>query len=130
MVIFSLRLKQIADIPERRLPLLVRLKNVDIIGITLLLGFVTCLCIALQDGGTVAAWSSPQIVGLLVAAGVLKMLFWITQWWLRERALIPIRFLRQRTVAFGSAFLFLDNMSNYLARLLSFCCWDDAILMV
>ena len=51
MVIFSLHLKQIADIPERRLPLLVRLKNVDIIGITLLLGFVACLCIALQDGG-------------------------------------------------------------------------------
>jgi hypothetical protein len=45
---------------------------------------------------------------------VIKALFWFSQWKLAERALIPVRFLTNRTVAFGSIFLFLDNMSNYL----------------
>lgn len=114
LVIFSLQLKHVANVAERQLPLKTKLKRVDPIGIVLLFGFVSCLCIALQDGGNNIPWSSSRVIGLLVGFGVLKILFWIAQWRLGEHALIPVRFLRQRTVAFGSLFLFCDNMSNYI----------------
>jgi MFS family permease len=114
LVVFSLHLKQIAAIPERQQSLVAKLKKVDVIGITLIIGFVACLCIVLQDGGNTAPWNSARVIGLLVAAVVIKALFWFSQWKLGERALIPVRFLTNRTVAFGSIFLFLDNMSNYL----------------
>ncbi|KAF2800649.1 MFS general substrate transporter [Melanomma pulvis-pyrius CBS 109.77] len=114
LVVFSLQLKYVANIAERQLPLKTKLKRVDPIGIVLLFGFVSCLCIALQDGGNNIPWSSSRVIGLLVGFGALKILFWITQWRLGEHALIPVRFLRQRTVAFGSLFLFCDNMSNYI----------------
>ncbi|KAF1992817.1 MFS general substrate transporter [Amniculicola lignicola CBS 123094] len=114
LVLLSMDLKHLSDRPERRLPIKTKLKRVDPIGIILLLGFVSCLCIALQYGGNTDPWSSSRVIGLLVGFGVLKILFWISQWRLGEHALIPIRFLRQRTVAFGSLFLFCDNMSNYI----------------
>jgi MFS family permease len=128
LVLFSLKLKQISAIPERQLPLKAKLKKVDVIGITLLLGFVACLCIALQEGGNTAPWKSARVIGLLVGAAVLKALFWLSQWRLGEKALIPVRFLTQRTVAFGSLFLFFDNMSNYLVsrrELPSECVFSD-----
>ncbi|KAF2468048.1 MFS general substrate transporter [Lindgomyces ingoldianus] len=114
LVAFCLNLKQLASVPGRQLPLKTKLKRVDPIGMTLLLGFVSCLCIALQYGGNTDPWSSSRVVGLLVGFCLLKVLFWITQWRLGEHALIPVRFLRQRTVSFGSLFLFCENMSNYL----------------
>lgn len=119
LAMFSLNIEAAAAVPERQLAFKMKLKNLDIIGMTLLFGFVACLCIALQDGGTRVSWSASRTIGLLVGFGILKILFWITQYRLGEDALIPVRFLRQRTVAFGSLFLFLDNMSNYVVSLLN-----------
>jgi hypothetical protein len=115
LVFFSLNLKKIPTTPERQLPLQAKLKTVDLIGVTLLFGFVSCLCITLQYGGNIDPWNSARVIGLLVGFGLLKVLFWLSQWKLGEGALIPVRFLMQRTVTFGSLFLFLDNMANYIA---------------
>jgi len=116
---FPMHLKQISAIPERKQSLMAKLKKVDVIGITLIIGFVACLCIALQEGGNTAPWDSARVIGLLVASAVLKALFWLSQWYLGEKALIPVRFLTNRTVALGSLFLFFDNMSNHLVSALS-----------
>ncbi|KAF2451162.1 MFS general substrate transporter [Karstenula rhodostoma CBS 690.94] len=114
LVVLFMHLERTENNPDTRSTWLKTLKSIDFMGVTLLLGLVSCLCIALQDGGSSRPWDSPRIIGLLVGFVLLKVLFWVWQWRLGEDALIPVRFLRQRTVAFGSAFLFCDNMSNYL----------------
>ncbi|KAF1964404.1 MFS multidrug transporter-like protein [Bimuria novae-zelandiae CBS 107.79] len=114
LVVFFMRLKTFERNSTKEAGWKSTHKDFDVIGIVLLLGFVSCLCIALQDGGINQPWNSSEVIGLLVGFGLMKVAFWVWQWHLGEKALIPVRFLRQRTVAFGSGFLFCDNMSNYL----------------
>lgn len=94
--------------------ILQNIKHMDPFGIILLLGSVTCLFIALEEGSAKLSWGSPKIIGLFAGFGVIGILFWVLQWWLREDATIPFRLLNQRTVIFASLFVFLDNTSNYL----------------
>jgi hypothetical protein len=110
-----MKLKRIENTQARNLSLKTKIRGFDVVGMMFLLAFVSCLCIALQEGGNASPWNSARVIGLLIGFGTLKIVFWASQWWLGENALIPIRFLRQRTVAFGSIFLFCDNMSNYMA---------------
>lgn len=67
-------------------------------------------------GGTSQPWNSPRIIGLFVGFGLLIVIFGALQWRLGEKATIPLRVLRQRTVLAGGVFSFLVNMSNYVVR--------------
>ncbi len=89
-----------------------KLKQLDPLGIIVLLGGVSCLFLALQWGGISYRWTSSKIVGLLTGSGVLFMLFAFLQWWLGERATIPPRMLKHRTVLYGALSLFFISMSS------------------
>lgn len=119
LAFLGLRLKIKKD-PIRDLTALEQLKYLDPAGIILLLGAVSCLFLALQWGGSRFSWSSIRIIGLLIGFGTLFITFGVLQWRLAEKATIPLRILRQRTVLFGALTLFFISMSSNIVCVLSF----------
>lgn len=61
-----------------------------------------CILLAMQDGGLSHAWSSGRSIGLLVAFGVLVILFVINEWFMKDNAIIPLRILCTRTIGFAA----------------------------
>jgi hypothetical protein len=62
--------------------------------------------LAVQWGGNQYAWSNSRIIGLFVGAGLFITLFVASQLYLGDKATLPPRILKQRTVASASAFVF------------------------
>jgi len=83
-----------------------RLKDIDLIGASVLVPAVVCLLLALQWGGATYPWNNSRIIGLFVGFGCLILIFIYIQIRLGDRATLPPRILRQRTVAFMSTFGF------------------------
>jgi hypothetical protein len=81
--------------------------TMDIPSVTLCMGLLISLTIAMQKGGTSKPWSSSEIIGLLVGFAVMTILFGVLQWLSGERGLLVPRILKQRTVAAVSTFIFL-----------------------
>lgn len=79
-----------------------KLKQLDLAGTAVLLPGIVSLLLALQWGGSKYQWSEPTIIGLLVCAGVLLACFVGIQIWRGEKATIPPRVLRNRSIASGS----------------------------
>jgi hypothetical protein len=84
----------------------------DFLGTTVFLGALCCLILALQWGGQTLPWSSSKVIGLLVGFGILTIMFSYIQWKLGDKAIIPLRILRQRSMLAGSCFLFFFGMVN------------------
>ncbi|GAA5863418.1 hypothetical protein JCM3774_005285 [Rhodotorula dairenensis] len=76
-----------------------RLMHMDWAGAVLLLGSMVCLLIALQRGGLSWAWSSSEIIGLLVGFFALTAAFFVLQAFLGERSSISLRLMRDRSLA-------------------------------
>ena len=98
----------------RQLPWATKLRRLDLPGVVLIVGAVTCLVIALQDGSVRVPWSSSQPIGLFVGFGLLMILFGAWQCKAGDNATIPVAYLRDRTVIWGSLYLFWDNMASYI----------------
>lgn len=79
-----------------------KFKELDLAGTSVLLPGIVSLLLALQWGGSKYTWGSPTIIGLLVCAAVLLIAFVGIQFWRDEKATIPPRILKQRSIAFGS----------------------------
>lgn len=120
MIIIFLKLKDV-DTPDRKLPIRVKLQRLDLVGATILISGVCCLLLALQWGGNTLPWKSSRVIGLIVGSGLLIILFFLYQWRLGENSTMPLRILCQRSVACGSGFEFLVNMSNYAVEILRIC---------
>ncbi|KAL8291795.1 hypothetical protein RQP46_002053 [Phenoliferia psychrophenolica] len=101
---------------KQELSVMQRLARMDWIGTTFLLGSIISLLLALQDGGVVSAWNSPKQKGLLVAFGLLFVMFFITQYFMKENASINLRVLRQRSI-FLACLMNLTIGSVYFALL-------------
>lgn len=80
--------------------------QLDPTGIVLILGAVICYILALQWGGVSLPWSSSTIIGLFVGFGLLLICFGINEWWLGERAMVPMRLLKNRYIYQGMAYSF------------------------
>ena len=83
-----------------------RIKELDLIGASILIPAIICLLLAVQWGGNTYPWNNSRIIGLFVGAGLLLIIFIYSQIVLGEKATIPPRILKQRTVAAVSAFVF------------------------
>jgi hypothetical protein len=81
--------------------------QMDIPGALLICGTVVCFTLALRWAGVEKSWSSPEVVGTLVATPVLLAVFALDQWYQGERALIMPSFLRNRVLMVGAIFEFL-----------------------
>lgn len=76
-------------------------------GIVSLLSGLICFLIALQWAGIREAWSSANIIGLLVGWILLTLVFYATEWYQGDRALMVLRILAKRDIAVNSVFVFL-----------------------
>jgi hypothetical protein len=66
------------------------------------------LVLALQWGGTVHAWSNWRIILLLVLAGVFTASFVFWERKVGDNSMIPLKMLKQRSVALASIITFCD----------------------
>lgn len=85
----------------------------DPFGALTLIASVSCLLLALQWGGITYPWASAKIIGLFIGFGFLAVVFGVLQWKLGEKATIPLRILRQRSVLMGGLYVALLNMAMY-----------------
>ena len=78
----------------------------DVPGTTLIMGAVISFILAFQYGGQEKAWSSSEVIGLLVGFGLITIAFIILEWYQGERAMINPRILKQRTVWVSGMYAF------------------------
>ncbi|KAJ7136303.1 major facilitator superfamily transporter [Mycena crocata] len=83
-----------------------RLSLFDPWGTLVFVPAIVCLLLALQWGGSKYPWKSSRIIGLLVAFGVLISIFIGVQLWQKDRATIPPRIFKQRSIWSGAWFVF------------------------
>ena len=83
------------------------LANLDIFGNLSLVLAVVCLFLALSWGRIKYPWSEPRVWTLLIACVVLLGAFFWDQHRKKDKALLPLRLLSQRSVASGFAFTLL-----------------------
>ncbi|KAL9594373.1 MAG: hypothetical protein Q9219_007067 [cf. Caloplaca sp. 3 TL-2023] len=113
LILIFLRLRNTHN-EDRTLSLKEKFQHMDLVGTIAFIGSICCLILALQWGGQTMPWSSAKVVALFITAGVLAIIFGYTQWRLGDRATIPLRILRQRSILSGSTFLFFFGMLNYV----------------
>ncbi|KIW11817.1 hypothetical protein PV08_09090 [Exophiala spinifera] len=104
VVLFVLHVPQDPKLSEK--PILKRILELDLIGAAILIPAIICLLLAVQWGGSTYAWSNSRIIGLFVGAGLMLILFAVSQWYLGEAGTIPPRLLKQRTLMAACAFVF------------------------
>ncbi|RGP80710.1 hc-toxin efflux carrier toxa [Fusarium longipes] len=81
-----------------------KLNKVDYLGTLLAVPAVTCLLMALQWGGTKFGWGSWQIILPLVFSALLFTAFGYLQYHQGDKALLPPRILKQRSIIAGMWF--------------------------
>jgi len=87
-------------VPHRR-----REHAVDFLGAAIMVAAVVALLLATSWGGIEYPWSSPLILGLLAAGGILSVVFVVVENRVRE-PILPLSIFRRRTVALGNAGIF------------------------
>ena len=94
-----------------------KIADFDFIGSILIVGCIVCLFLALQWGGQAYAWDSSTIIGLFVGFAALGCMLIFIQWHLKEKATIPPRIFKQRTVLSSCFYLFFCYMNGYTVRI-------------
>jgi MFS family permease len=84
------------------------LRKIDWVGFGISIPMTLTLVLALQWAGTVHAWSNWRIILLLVLAGVLTASFILWERKVGENSMIPLKMLKQRSVALASIITFCD----------------------
>jgi MFS transporter, DHA2 family, glioxin efflux transporter len=90
-----------------------KLLQMDLPGSFTLMAAVVCYLLAMQWGGTSRAWSSGSVIGTLVAFGVLMIAFIGIEWYSGDHAVIQFRFLKNRTIAAQSAYVFFASAAFF-----------------
>lgn len=83
-------------------------KKVDWVGFGINVPMTLTLVLALQWGGTIYAWNNWRVVLLLVLASVLLVIFLSWERRVLEGSMVPLKLLKQRSVALASIITFCD----------------------
>lgn len=89
-----------------------KIADVDIVSNIIFIPAMISLFLALSWGGTKFQWGSGTIIGLLVTAGALLIAFVLNQFRRGDRAALPPRLMRHRSVAAGFLFMFFMNSAG------------------
>ncbi|KAF4635601.1 hypothetical protein G7Y89_g2492 [Cudoniella acicularis] len=92
-----------------------KLLQMDIVGAFLVMGAVIAYILALQYGGTGYPWKSSMVVGLLVGAGLLTIVFGLWEWYQDERAMVMPRLVKKCTVLVNALFVLFFTGSYYVS---------------
>ncbi|TVY30659.1 Efflux pump [Lachnellula hyalina] len=76
----------------------------DPIGTILFVPSIICLLLALKWGGTTYNWDDGRIIALFVVFGILFVTFMGVQYWMGDKATVPLHIASQRTIAASSVF--------------------------
>ncbi|KAF2016944.1 MFS general substrate transporter [Aaosphaeria arxii CBS 175.79] len=83
-----------------------KLLQMDLIGVFLICTNMICFTIALRWAGGEKPWNNPEVIGVIVAALVLLIMFGVDQWFQGERALMISSHLNNRVLLVGTVFEF------------------------
>ena len=126
MVVVVLVLSLPSNDTASGMPFLERMKELDLVGASLLIPAIICLILALQWGGNTYYWGSSQIIGLFVGFGLLAIIFAGFQIYLSKqdmqngtvgksgRATLPPSILKQRTIWSAALFAFFFSGGFFL----------------
>ncbi|KKK15331.1 hypothetical protein P175DRAFT_0480132 [Aspergillus ochraceoroseus IBT 24754] len=112
IILLVLRLPEHTEF--KGVPILERIKQLDLIGASLLIPTIICLLLALQWGGNQYAWSNSRIIGLFIGFGLLVLLTVFSQIQLGDRATLPPRIMKQRCVITSTSFALLFGGSFFV----------------
>ncbi|OCL12368.1 putative efflux pump antibiotic resistance protein, partial [Glonium stellatum] len=107
----------ILDLPEPtqgKLTTKEKLSRLDPLGTFFFLPAITCLLLALQWGGSTYAWKNGRIIALLIIFVLLSTAFIAVQIWRQDKATVPPRIIKQRSIAFAICFSFCASASMLL----------------
>jgi EmrB/QacA subfamily drug resistance transporter len=94
---------------------LAALRRIDVLGAFSMASATVCLLLGLTWGGQTYPWGSPQVIGILVSAGVLFLVFLVNERFAVE-PILPLRLARNQVFA-ASALLSLTTNMALLAML-------------
>jgi EmrB/QacA subfamily drug resistance transporter len=86
------------------------LRRIDVLGAVSMASATVCLLLGLTWGGQMYPWGSPQVVGMLIAAGVLFVAFLIIERFAAE-PILPLRLTRNQVFAAGALLNLTTNMA-------------------
>lgn len=112
IILFSFKAPKAAD--PQRATLFEKLLHMDPVGAALVMGFVVCYLLAVQDGGVKYPWSSGHEIGLLIGSVVLIMVFILWEWFQKDTAMFSFRLAKQRVYVVQSVFSFFYSGAYYL----------------
>ncbi|KAF4807562.1 Efflux pump roqT [Colletotrichum siamense] len=92
-----------------------KIKEFDIIGLSIFFACMVCLLLALQWGGSEYPWSSGPMIALLVLFAVMLVAFVTSQIWKGDKAALPPRLMKQRNVAFACLYAACIDAAYYTA---------------
>ncbi|RYP45712.1 hypothetical protein DL768_007983 [Monosporascus sp. mg162] len=90
----------------------VLLTRLDVLGTAIIMPAIVALLLALQYGGTKYNWNNWRVILCLVIFSVLTLIWLYHQICLGEKATVPLRIMKQRSVAAGVLFT-LTGFSNF-----------------
>ncbi|KAH8202202.1 hypothetical protein TruAng_003677 [Truncatella angustata] len=91
-----------------------KMLQMDFVGVALVMAALISYTLALQYGGQSMAWKSSTVIGLLVGSVAIAVAFCCWEFNQGERAMIPPRLMKQRSVSVSSAFTFLFSGPYFL----------------
>lgn len=91
-----------------------KLLSMDLPGTFTVMAAVVCYILALQWGGQSKTWSDADVIGTLVAFGVITILFLVIEYFQGERAIMVGRLLKNRTISVGMVYVFFIGGSYFL----------------
>jgi MFS family permease len=80
--------------------------ELDLPGLVAFLPTIVCLLLTLQWGGAKYPWDSWRIITLLIAVGVLLLVFAAIEYWQQDRAIIPPSLIKSRNIWGSVVFVF------------------------
>ncbi|KAH8592475.1 putative major facilitator superfamily transporter [Bisporella sp. PMI_857] len=90
-----------------------RILEIDLLGAFFLICAIVCLLLALQWGGTEYPWKNSKVWGLFLGFGLLIIIFIAQQFRRGDRATIPPRIFKQRTVLYACLYSCFLSMALY-----------------
>jgi EmrB/QacA subfamily drug resistance transporter len=92
-------------------------RRIDLLGATAAAGATVCLVLGLNWGGKREpygyAWNSPQVIGVLVAAAILLLVFLVIERYIAAEPILPLDLFKNRIFTVGSLLALMVGMALF-----------------
>ncbi|KAL4990688.1 major facilitator superfamily-domain-containing protein [Aspergillus falconensis] len=104
-----------ASVTPAKAALKEKLLQMDFAGAGLMMALIISYILALQYGGQTHSWKSSEVIGLLVGAVLISLVFITWEMYQKERAMIVPRLFIKRYVWVGALFMFFFAGAYFIA---------------